>query len=240
MIFPLLFANKKRIALTIGVVIILALLTYAYLNYIQAQKAEQQTAQKDAAAIEAEAKDLVAKVSQLIDLPNETPTVATVTDKSKLAGQPFFAKSENGDKVLIFKDAKKAVLYRPSTNKVIDIGPVNLTNDTTQIATSSAQPTATPIAKKVNVILSNGTKTSGLASKYEADLVKNITNVVVTQKTNTKSTYDKSVIVVLNEGAKNDATKISEYMKIPVGNLPTGETKPATADVLIIIGKDKI
>ena len=77
-------------------------------------------------AIKLEADDLKAKVGQLVDLPDEQPTVATVTDVTKLQGQTFFAKAENGDKVLIFPTAGRAVLYRPSTNKVIEYAPVNL------------------------------------------------------------------------------------------------------------------
>jgi hypothetical protein len=55
--------------------------------------------------------------------------VATVSDASKLQSQQFFAKAQNGDKVLIFTNAKRAVLYRPSTNKVIEYAPVNIGNN---------------------------------------------------------------------------------------------------------------
>ena len=64
---------------------------------------------------------LVDKVSLLTALPtDETPTVATVTDITKLQGQPFFAKAQNGDKVLIYTKNKKAILYRETTNEIIN------------------------------------------------------------------------------------------------------------------------
>lgn len=73
--------------------------------------------------------ELIAKVSSHTEVPkNETPTVATVSDASKLKSQAFFAKAQNGDKVLIYTQAKRAVLYRPSTDKIIEIAPVNLGN----------------------------------------------------------------------------------------------------------------
>ncbi len=71
--------------------------------------------------------ELVNEVGRIIALPEgESPTVATVTDKEAVKNQPFFAKAENGDKVLIFSAAKKAYLYRPSEKKIIEVGVVSL------------------------------------------------------------------------------------------------------------------
>lgn len=85
---------------------------------------------------------LITAIGKLTPLPtNETPTVATVTDITKLAGQAFFANAQNGDKVLIYTQAKKAYLYRPSTNKLINIAPVNL--GSSQTSTGTTTPTTT-------------------------------------------------------------------------------------------------
>lgn len=64
---------------------------------------------------------LIAEVSQLIELPNETPTIATVSNVDSLLEQPFFAAAQAGDRVLIYAQAKKAILYRPSTHKLIEV-----------------------------------------------------------------------------------------------------------------------
>lgn len=86
---------------------------------------EQLKDPQEAARIQNE--QLVADVGQLVQLPSdETPTIATVTDVSKLKDQPFFANAQNSDKVLIYAQAGKAYLYRPSANKIINIAPVNL------------------------------------------------------------------------------------------------------------------
>lgn len=61
-------------------------------------------------------------VDMVVILPkNETPTVATIADPEKLKGQPFFAQAEIGDQILIYQIAKKAILWRPSVKKVVEI-----------------------------------------------------------------------------------------------------------------------
>ncbi len=81
------------------------------------------------AASQAEVTSLVKKVGKLIVLPiDETPTVATVSDPAALKDQAFFAEAKKGDKVLIYSNAKKAVLYDPVANKVITIAPLNVSS----------------------------------------------------------------------------------------------------------------
>lgn len=80
------------------------------------------------ATIEKEIKSLTASVGKFMELPaEEQPTLATVTDQAKLKGQDFFANAQNGDKLLVYPKAKKAILFRPSTGKIIEA--TNLTSD---------------------------------------------------------------------------------------------------------------
>lgn len=72
-----------------------------------------------------EIKSLVDKVSRLYLIPqNEEPTIATVSDPQVLKDQSFFTLAEKGDKVLIFNRSSKAVLYRPSIDKIVEIAPI--------------------------------------------------------------------------------------------------------------------
>lgn len=86
------------------------------------QQVEQKPAEKTTKEINAE---LISEVGKLIVLPkDEEPSIATVSDLSKLQGQPFFAKAQIGDKVLVYNKEKKAILYRPSEKKIIELAPL--------------------------------------------------------------------------------------------------------------------
>ncbi len=116
------------------VVVVLALIAgggyYAH-KYDQARKDVKRLSNPQEAA-RAETSQLIATVGRLVELPaNETPTLATVSDASKLKSQSFFANAQNGDRVLIYTQSKRAILYRPSTNKIIEIAPVNIGNNAT-------------------------------------------------------------------------------------------------------------
>lgn len=121
--------SRVQAFLTLLIVVLIAAGGYFAYKYDQANKDVERLANPQEAAKE-EVTRLTNRVGQLMEIPQgETPTLATVSDASKLKSQAFFAKAENGDKVLIFTKAKRAVLYRPSTDKIIEVAPVNLGNN---------------------------------------------------------------------------------------------------------------
>lgn len=71
---------------------------------------------------------LTQKVGKLYKLPDETPTIASITDKDKLKSQPFFKNAENGDQLLIYPKTKLAIIYRESSNIIINVGPITLSD----------------------------------------------------------------------------------------------------------------
>lgn len=102
---------------------------------------------KGPSIIKEEEDALIKRVGELIDLPkDERPTIATVSDKEKIKDQPFFGKAENGDKVLIFTNNKKVILYRPGEDRIVEVGAVNINQqeqDQDEEA-STPVPAATP------------------------------------------------------------------------------------------------
>ncbi len=67
----------------------------------------------------------MAEVAQLVELPkNEKPAIATVTDPERLKSNPFFAKAQIGDKVIIYAKSGKAILYDPKNHKILDVAPI--------------------------------------------------------------------------------------------------------------------
>ena len=97
------------------------------------------------AQAQADSDKLVSEVSLLIALPtDEKPTIATVSDITKVQDQPFFKSAKNGDKVLIYTNAKKAILYRPGEKRIIEVGAVNINNNQQTEVTASPTPSASP------------------------------------------------------------------------------------------------
>ncbi len=114
---------NQRVFAGIVAVVVLASLATAFYLYSQLNQLKTDP-QK---AVQAESKDLIARVGRLIVLPEgEEPTIATVTDTELLKSQPFFVNAKKGDKVLIYTNARKAILYNPLDNKIVEVAPVNL------------------------------------------------------------------------------------------------------------------
>jgi len=94
-----------------GIVLALFFGIYFYIQYNDPEKVKVR-----------ESASLVAEVGELMFLPEgETPTIATVTEPGKLANQPFFKNAMLNDKVLIYSQERKIILYRPAENKIVEV-----------------------------------------------------------------------------------------------------------------------
>lgn len=112
-------------------IIIGAVSYFAYTNYSELQKIRE----------EKDAEVLKESLGKIYVLPEGDPIIASVNDVEKLRKeQPFYNKAENGDKIFIWGD--KAVIYRPSLDKIVDFG-IIISVTPTPTSTQTPQPTVT-------------------------------------------------------------------------------------------------
>jgi hypothetical protein len=129
-------ARRRKRTRVVAVVIVLAALiagaAFALLhraghgseNGAAAGQASSTVAESQAQAA-SQTDAIIAEVGKLIELPQgETPTVATVSDPSKLKDQSFFANAKTGDIVLLYTTAREAYLYDPVENKLVEVAPI--------------------------------------------------------------------------------------------------------------------
>ncbi len=137
------FSYDKYLVPAMFVVLLVVLVAVGY-----TQLRGETTTTEAAPLDQREISKLVDKVGKHILLPSgEQATIATVTDVTKLEKNDFFSLAQNGDKVLIYANAKIAILYRPSLDKVVTVGPVSQENSTVSITPPpSSGPTPTEAA----------------------------------------------------------------------------------------------
>ncbi len=117
--------------LIIGLLLTLTVvgLGLAYYFYQKTEELQQRSTENNQLSEEARAKQIKSKVAKLISVPkDEIPTIASVTDTGKLNDQPFFKDAQNGDIIVIFPAAKKAIIYRESDNRLVNVGPIAITD----------------------------------------------------------------------------------------------------------------
>jgi len=226
-------SSKNWLVITLAVLFLIAAAGFAwsYINYIKAQKQlavlADPKAQQDAAKKELQA--LVDRVKKLVVLPEgEDPTIATITDAAGLAKeQPFYKDAHNGDKLLVYMQAKKAFIYDPSRNILVNVGPIYMDNSGQQTAAQST----------LNVEVRNGSSKAGEGTTV-SDEIKKLTGFTVVSVANAvKNDYQGNILVDQTDGSKSamvNALK-TKYNATVVSVLPAGE-KATSAEVLLIVG----
>lgn len=206
---------SSKIIVILALVVALVSIGFATYQYTEAQKLKTTEGAKQAA--DDEAKALKAKVALLMQLPTEKPTVATIKDITKLKDQPFFNGAKNGDKVLIFTEARKAVIYRESENKIINSGPIAVTSD------QEASKGVTVLASK------NGSSADAKTT------VASIQGITVSEGKATKN-YTKTQVLDVSGSSADKAKEVAAALGGEViTTLPSGETAPAGASIIVFV-----
>lgn len=208
------FLSRKLLFRLVTVVLILALAGAAGYYYKKYNDLKNSTPDK---IQQAQTDAYIKAVGKLYSLPkNEKPDVATVKDKEALKKQyPFFDQAENGDVVLIYKDAKLAILYRPSTKQLVKVGPVN-------------------IESGVSIRLVAKEADRGAVEKKLTD------NKLAFTKADPKTAVSGIIVVDVKGTNSDQAKKLAEIVGGQVGTLPAGEDKPTDVDLLIFVGPSPV
>lgn len=127
--------KRRRLGRGTGILILISVVALAacivfYVKYRDSQD-----------TVEARQKRIVAQVGRAVELPQSTPAVVTVADKSKLANKELAARVENQDMLLVYGADKRIIIYRPTTQKVVDM--LRISTAVEQQPAAASAPTST-------------------------------------------------------------------------------------------------
>lgn len=115
----------EKILHFIGVVIILVGLLASVYFYIQSQRVKRELTEANAVVPQDIKGIFINEVGKLIQLPtDEEPTIIRINNAKRAKSQPFFLNAKDGDVVLLYKRAKRAILYDPAAKRVVQAGPL--------------------------------------------------------------------------------------------------------------------
>lgn len=160
---------------------------------------------------------IITHVNKVLTIEGDAnPVILTVEDESKAnQAQPFLDIAVNGDKVLLYYKAKKAVLFRPSSGEIVRQG-------------SFTPPNA-------KIFIRKGAADNSKVSELEAklDQVKEIE--VVSQDNSPKSDYTGLILVSVTDRYDEKLRELEAVLGVKTVRIPPGETFP-DADIMIIVG----
>jgi hypothetical protein len=139
-------ASDKKISTVVLVVLLLLAVgafgaTFYKYRQTQTQLQQLSSAEGQKAIAKKDIDELLAKLRKHIVLPvGEDPVVATVTDKDALAKeQPFYQNAHNGDRVLAYIQARKAIIYDPIKDVVVNAGPIYMSDQPSATSTGAVK-----------------------------------------------------------------------------------------------------
>lgn len=220
-------AARLFIVLLLGAAIVFV---WSWLNYRQAEKElaiQQSDLSPQAQVIQKETGDLAERLGRHMVLPtDEKPVVVSIVDAKVLAeSNPFYKNAQNGDKVFVYTKSQLVIIYNPTADKIVNVGPL-------------IDEQTAPADKMLSVEIRNGTAKAGLAGELSAQLKTDSSFEVLDIGYAVKRNYTKNILIDLTGGSKPDLIKkLEDKLGLTaVASLPAGE-KESKAEALIILGK---
>lgn len=170
---------------------------------------------------------VLTKVGKLAILPgNETPALANVVDKTKLQANGVLREAENGDLVLIYTQNARIIIYRPSDNKIVDMGPL-VTGTQGSIY----------ITSRFTILDGSGGASS--FGKISQAISAAFPNARITNAGTAPRTFPQTILIDPSGNNPSLTQQLADTLKIHTGLVPTGVKVPTGADFLLIIGTDQ-
>ncbi len=149
------------------------------------------------------------EISKTYTLPSsEKPTLGTVNDANEIkkTNPTFFKDLANKDILLIYEKAPLVIVYRPSTKKIINSGPLSFTN---KVA-----------VELIGAKADRDAATAVLSAQFAAD-------VSVSGSKDAKAAVVSTIIVDATGKNAALATKLATELSGVVGQTPEGQDAPA-------------
>ncbi|EKD22926.1 MAG: hypothetical protein ACD_83C00186G0001 [uncultured bacterium] len=221
---------------TLRLVAVLALLSFGAWSFWRYQQAQKQLRllndpQAQSELVAKERQELLAKVGQLMVLPEgEEPLILDIQDAEVMAkAQPFFQNTVDGDKVLIYVEAGKSIIYSPSRNIIVNTGAL--------LVSGGALPL--DIENPLQIEIRQGGASDERIEALQAQLLQ-IAGVEILEITKAANqNYQGPIVVALveDEARLEQARIFAANLGVPLTeDLPTAEAT-SEAEVLVIAGK---
>lgn len=164
---------------------------------------------------------ILEQLGKLTLLPDEEPVMATIIDAAYLATQSaFYEQSENGDKLVVFPTAKKAIIYSPTRNIIVNSGPV--VDD--------------QVSSALRIELRNGTADDDILNEIKDGLEANGATVTAMSPAANRNYAQTRIIGTSDNVTDETLAALATYLNGEVVvTLPVSE-KESAADVLVIVG----
>lgn len=178
----------------------------------------------------ADTEDVLKKVSRHINLPEGTPVVVEIKDIDLLLSQSaFYYGAQNGDVLLLFAESQRAMIYSPSRDLLVNVGPVQFDN---------SGDAGQSVNRAITIEVRNGSGVSGEAGKLGRSLNADVMYAVIGMNDAANTNYTETIVV--NRTGATIASQVQELADRVEGrvveSLPLDEAN-SLADVIIIIGK---
>lgn len=204
---------------------------WAYNNYRQSQKVIQELRNKQQGQqmTEEQRQKLLSRVKKHMVLPEEQPAIISINNPKELAKrEDFFKPAQENDLLLLYRN--KAILYRSSTDKIVDVQPVRTPNTSTQQRRRTNTSTQT---NSISVDVRNGGAASGSASELAERLEKRPQYTVTNVGNAATSTYRENILI--HNNTETDISTLEQQLGVSsTTELPQGESS-SNADAIIIL-----